>query len=69
MLSLGYLVAIHKLEYLLNAHIVGTSIRTKAYELLAVMLVFEAMFGLAGLVMAPILYAYAKAEMRAVGWL
>ncbi|MEO8753129.1 MAG: AI-2E family transporter [Casimicrobiaceae bacterium] len=68
-LSLGYLVAIHKLEYLLNAHIVGTRIGTKAFELLAVMLVFEAMFGLAGLVMAPILYAYAKAEMRAVGWL
>jgi predicted PurR-regulated permease PerM len=68
-LSLGYLIAIHKLEYLLNAHIVGTRIGTKAFELLAVMLVFEAMFGLAGLVMAPILYAYAKAEMRAVGWL
>lgn len=69
MLSLGFLVAIHKLEYLLNAHIVGGSIRTKAFELLAVMLLFEAIFGLAGLVMAPIVYAYAKAELRAAGWL
>ena len=41
----------------------------KAYELLAIMLIFEAMFGLAGLVMAPIVYAYAKAELRAAGWL
>ena len=68
-LSLAFLVAIHKLEYLLNAHIVGGSIGTKAFELLAMMLLFEAIFGLAGLVMAPIIYAYAKAELRAAGWL
>jgi predicted PurR-regulated permease PerM len=68
-LSLGFLVAIHKLEYLLNAHIVGGRIGTKAFELLAMMLLFEAMFGVAGLVMAPIVYAYAKAELRAAGWL
>jgi predicted PurR-regulated permease PerM len=30
---------------------------------------FEAIFGVAGLVMAPIVYAYAKAELRAAGWL
>jgi predicted PurR-regulated permease PerM len=68
-LSLGFLVAIHKLEYLLNAHIIGGRIKTKAFELLAIMLLFEAVFGLAGLVMAPILYAYAKAELRTAGWL
>jgi predicted PurR-regulated permease PerM len=68
-LSLGFLVAIHKLEYLLNAQIVGRRIRTRAFELLAIMLLFEAMFGLAGLVMAPIIYAYAKAELRDAGWL
>jgi predicted PurR-regulated permease PerM len=68
-LSLGFLVAIHKLEYFLNAKIVGSHIRTKAYELLAVMLLFEALFGLGGLVMAPIIYAYAKAEQREAGWL
>jgi predicted PurR-regulated permease PerM len=68
-LSLGILVAIHKLEYLLNAQIVGTRIGTKAFELLAIMLLFEATFGLTGLVMAPIVYAYAKAELRAAGWL
>jgi predicted PurR-regulated permease PerM len=68
-LSLGFLVAIHKLEYFLNAKIVGSHIQTKAYELLAVMLLFEALFGLGGLVMAPIIYAYAKAEQREAGWL
>jgi predicted PurR-regulated permease PerM len=68
-LSLAFLVAIHKLEYLLNAHIVGRRIGTKAFELLAIMVLFEAMFGLSGVVIAPIVYAYAKAEMRAAGWL
>lgn len=68
-LSLGFLVAVHKLEYFLNARIVGSRIGTRAWELLAVMLLFEAVFGVAGLVMAPIVYAYAKAELRAAGWL
>ena len=68
-LSLGFLVTIHKLEYFLNAHIVGSRIQAKAFELLAVMLLFESVFGLAGVVMAPIVYAYAKAELRTAGWL
>jgi predicted PurR-regulated permease PerM len=68
-LSVGFLVVVHKLEYLLNARIVGARTGARAFELLAVMLVFEAMFGLGGLVMAPIAYAYAKAELRAAGWL
>ena len=68
-LSLGFLIAIHKLEYLLNAQIIGRRIRTRAFELLAVMLLFEAVFGLPGLVMAPIITAYAKAELREAGWL
>jgi predicted PurR-regulated permease PerM len=62
-------VAVRKLEYFLNARIVGSRIGTRAWELLAAMLLFEAVFGVAGLVMAPIVYAYAKAELRAAGWL
>jgi predicted PurR-regulated permease PerM len=68
-LSVGFLMGIHKLEYLLNARIVGSRIGTKAWELLAVMLLFEALFGLVGVVMAPIVYAYVKAELRAAGWI
>jgi predicted PurR-regulated permease PerM len=68
-LSLAFLVAIHKFEYFLNAKIVGSRIQARAFELLAVMLLFEATFGMGGLVMAPIVYAYAKAELRQAGWL
>ena len=60
-----YLVCIHKLEYFLNARIVGGQIRARAWELLLAMLVFEAAFGLAGVIAAPIYYAYLKYELRA----
>ncbi len=61
--SLGYLVIIHKLEYFLNARIVGTRINAKAWELLIAMLAFEAAFGISGLIMAPLVYAYVKHEL------
>jgi predicted PurR-regulated permease PerM len=65
--SLAFLVAVHKLEYFLNARIVGAHIRASAWELLLAMLVMEAAFGLAGLVAAPIYYAYLKDELAARG--
>ncbi|MBB3226312.1 putative PurR-regulated permease PerM [Luteibacter sp. Sphag1AF] len=63
--ALGFLILIHKLEYFLNARIVGTQIRARAWELLVAMLAFEAAFGLPGLVAAPIYYAYLKSELEA----
>lgn len=62
--SLVYLIVIHKFEYFLNARIVGSQIRANAWELLIAMLMMEAAFGLAGIVAAPIYYAYIKSELR-----
>ena len=62
--ALGYLIVIHKVEYFLNARIVGGQISAKAWELLLAMLVFEAAFGLPGVVAGPVYYAYLKSEMR-----
>ncbi len=62
--SLAYLVVIHKFEYFLNARIVGGQIRANAWELLITMLLMEAIFGIAGIVAAPIYYAYVKSELR-----
>ncbi|BBD81175.1 AI-2E family transporter [Aerosticca soli] len=62
--ALGFLILIHKLEYFLNARIVGTQIRSRAWELLVAMLAMEAAFGLAGLIAAPIYYAYLKGELE-----
>ena len=67
--SLGFLILIHKLEYFLNARIVGGQIRAKAWELLTAMLVMESAFGLAGLVAAPICYAWLKDELTQRGLL
>ena len=61
--SFLFLVIVHKLEYFLNARIVGGQIHAKTWELLLAMLVMEAAFGLAGLVAAPIYYAYLKKEL------
>jgi len=61
--SLCFLVAIHKLEYFLNAHLIGNQIHAHAWELLLAMLVMEAAFGVPGLVAAPIYYAYLKDEL------
>ncbi len=61
---LVFLILIHKLEYLISAKILGKQTNTAAWELLAVMFVGEAVFGLPGLVAAPLFYAYAKKELQ-----
>ncbi|HLF31274.1 MAG TPA: hypothetical protein VI566_09665, partial [Xanthomonadales bacterium] len=65
--SLAYLILVHKLEYFLNARIIGSHIRARAWEMLMAMLVLEAAFGIAGLIAAPIYYAYLKDELRHKG--
>jgi len=65
--SLLFLVLIHKLEYFLNARIVGGQINARAWELLLAMVLMEAAFGLPGVVAAPVYYAYLKDELKARG--
>ncbi len=65
--SLAYLIVIHKLEYFLNARIVGTRINAKAWELLIAILLLESIFGIPGLIMAPLTYAYIKHELTEEG--
>jgi predicted PurR-regulated permease PerM len=65
--ALAYLIIIHKLEYFLNARIIGTQIRARAWELLIAMLLMESIFGAPGLIAAPIYYAYLKRELEIAG--
>ena len=65
--SLLFLIVIHKLEYFLNARIVGRRIECHAWELLLAMLVMEAAFGISGVIAAPIFYAFVKDELADSG--
>ncbi len=67
--SLVFLIVIHKLEYFLNARIIGARIHAHAWELLIVMLAMEAAFGIAGVIAAPIYYAFLKGELADRGLL
>ena len=62
--SLTFLVVIHKLEYLINSRIVGGETDSQAWEILLAIIVGEAAFGIGGIVMAPIVYAFIKRDLR-----
>ena len=62
--GLAYLVVIHKLEYLLNSRIIGGSIDTPMWMTLLGLVVGEAMMGVPGILLAPALLHYARAELR-----
>ena len=59
-----YLIVIHKAEYFINARFFGEKIHSSVWELLLAMLIFESLFGVAGVVAAPIFYAWLKTELR-----
>src|SRR4051794_12414149 len=63
--SLVFLIVIHKLEYFVNARIIGVKIGARAWELLLAMLIMDACFGIPGVIAAPIYYAYLKDELSA----
>jgi predicted PurR-regulated permease PerM len=63
--SVIFLAAIHKLEYFTNAKIIGGRLEATAWELLCAMLAMEALFGVPGLVAAPVVYAWLKEELKA----
>src|SRR3954470_23925827 len=63
--SLAFLVVIHKLEYFVNARVMGGQIHARAWELLLAMVVVDAIFGIPGVIAAPIFYAYLKNELSA----
>jgi len=65
--SLVFLIVIHKLEYFLNAKIIGSRINARIWEMLCAMLAMEVLFGLPGLIAAPVYYAYLKEELAGKG--
>lgn len=62
--SLVYMIFIHKLEYYINARIVGKEIKTNIWEILIVMVLMETLFGIVGLATSTIIYGYIKEELK-----
>ncbi|NCQ52244.1 AI-2E family transporter [archaeon] len=62
--SLIFLIVIHKLEYYINAKIIGEQIKTSIWEMLIVIIVMESVFGVVGAVLGSVVYGYIKEELR-----
>ena len=62
--SLVFVVALSKLQYVLTSRLVGGEVDSEAWEILFAIIIGEAAFGIAGVVVAPIVYAFIKGELR-----
>lgn len=66
MIGLAYLVIIHKIAYVLNSRILGGSLGIPMWAILLGLVGGEAAMGVPGVLLAPALLHYARAELRAV---
>lgn len=61
-LSLAYLVILHKLEYFLNSKIIGDKIKNPVWLTLLGLILGERMMGIPGMILAPVLLNFIKVE-------
>jgi len=64
--ALVFLIAIHKAEYFLNSRVMGVSIQLPMWATLLALLVGEALLGVPGVILAPTLLYYVRAELRLI---
>lgn len=62
--SVVFLFLVNLSEYYTNAKIVGGEMNTTMWELLIAMIVMEVIFGIWGVVLAPVIYGYIKQELK-----
>ncbi len=67
-LSLVYLIAIHKVEYLVTARVFGGKINCSIWEILVAIIFMESLFGLPGLIIAPVVYSFIKQHLENNGF-
>jgi len=65
-IALGFLVAIHKLEYFLNSKIIGDRIRNPIWLTLLALIIGERLMGIPGMVLAPVVLNYLRLELAKV---
>jgi predicted PurR-regulated permease PerM len=62
LISLGFLIVIHKLEYFLNSKIIGDRIRNPVWLTLLGLILGEKLMGIPGMILAPVVLNYIKVE-------
>jgi Predicted permease len=62
LVSLIFLVVIHKLEYFLNSKIIGNRIKTPMWLTLIGIVIGEKLMGIPGMILAPVVLHYIKVE-------
>jgi predicted PurR-regulated permease PerM len=65
-LAIGYLIAIHQLEYFLNSKIIGERIQTPMWLTLVVLIIGESILGIPGMILAPVLLHFLQVELQQV---
>lgn len=65
-ISLTYLIVLHKFEYFLNSRIIGGRIKNPMWLTLMSLLVGERLAGIPGMILAPVILNYCKLEGSAV---
>jgi predicted PurR-regulated permease PerM len=66
LMTLAFLVIIHKAEYFLNSRIVGGSLRTPMWQTLIAIVFGELVMGVAGVILAPTVLYYVREELRSI---
>jgi len=62
LISLCYLIVIHKLEYFLNSKIIGDRIKNPMWLTLLGLVIGEKLMGIPGMILAPVVLHYIKVE-------
>lgn len=64
--SLAFLIIIHKLEYFLNSKIIGDRIKNPVWLTLLALVLGERLMGIPGMILAPVILHYVKVEMAKI---
>jgi predicted PurR-regulated permease PerM len=64
LICLAFLISVHKLEYFLNSKIIGSIVKLPMFLMLLSLLLFEAMLGIWGLIIAIPAVLFLKKEME-----
>lgn len=66
LVSLAYLVILHKLEYFLNSKIIGDRIRNPVWLTLLGLIIGERLMGIPGMILAPVILNFIKVEAGSI---